>query len=112
MQRKAAYKHRGSYTETQNPLKSLDYVSLAHVSRRVSKVKWEESKEIIQKMGVKSKYSNRYDLVKRGGNSAAMKTQKSIAVRFYQLKSRHGLMAILPKADRKERRYEMLMVWA
>jgi len=29
---KTAYKHCGSYTETQNPLASLDYVSFAHVS--------------------------------------------------------------------------------
>jgi ribonuclease HI len=31
---KAAYKHCGSYTETQNPLKHLNYVSFAHISRR------------------------------------------------------------------------------
>jgi len=35
---KAAYKHQGQYTETQNPLKSLDYISLAHVSRRVKEM--------------------------------------------------------------------------
>jgi len=29
---KAAYKHCGSYTETQNPLPFLDYVSFSHVS--------------------------------------------------------------------------------
>jgi len=39
------------YTETQNPLPVLDYVSFAH----------------IEQMGVRSKHSYRYDLVKRGG---------------------------------------------
>ena len=29
---KAAYKHCGSYTETQNPLPFLNYVSFSHVS--------------------------------------------------------------------------------
>ena len=50
-------------------------------------MKWEESKEQIQKMGNKSKHSYQYDLVKRGGKSAAMKAQKSISARFYQLKT-------------------------
>ena len=40
---KAAYKHCGSYTETQNPLLFLDYVSFSHVSRRLTETKWEES---------------------------------------------------------------------
>jgi len=43
-------------------------------------------------MGAKSKHSYQYDLVKRGGNGAVMKAWKSIAARFYQLKSGHGLM--------------------
>jgi len=43
-------------------------------------------------MGKKSKHSYWYDLVKRGGNSAVMKSQKSIAARFYQLKTGHALM--------------------
>jgi len=44
---KAAYKHCGSYTETQNPLPFLDYVSFSHISRRLTEVKWEESKKEI-----------------------------------------------------------------
>jgi len=57
---KAAYKDCGSYTETQNPLLFLDYVSFAHISRRLTEVKWEEGKEEIKKMGKKPKHSYRY----------------------------------------------------
>jgi len=64
---KAAYKHCGSYTEMQNPRPFLDYVSFSHISRRLTEVKWEESKEDIKELGKKSKHSYRYDLVKRGG---------------------------------------------
>jgi len=89
---KAAYKHCGSYTETQNPLPYLNYISFAHIGRRLMETKWEESKKEIKEMGKKSRHSYRYDLVKRGGNSAVMKSQKSIAARFYQLKTGHALM--------------------
>jgi len=89
---KAAYKHCGSYTETQNPLPHLNYISFAHIGRRLTETKWEESKEEIKEMGKKSKHSYQYDLVKRGGNGAVMKSQKSIAARFYQLKTGHALM--------------------
>jgi len=89
---KAAYKHYGSYTEMQNLLLFSDYVSFSHVSRRLTEVKWKESKEEIKEMGKKSKHSYRYDLVKRGGNSAVMEAKKTIAARFYQLKSRHALI--------------------
>jgi len=90
---KAAYKHCGSYTKTQNPLPFLDYVSFSHVSRKLSEAKWEESLKEIKEMGKKSKHSYWYDLVKRGGNSAVMETKKTIAARFYQLKSGHALIA-------------------
>jgi len=90
---KAAYKHCRSYTKTQNPLPFLDYVSFSHVSRRLTEVKWEESKKEIKEMGKKSKHSYRYDLVKRGGNSAVMEAKKTIAARFYQLESGHALIA-------------------
>jgi hypothetical protein len=40
----AAYKHRGQYTETQNLLPFLDYVSFTHISRRMTETKWEESR--------------------------------------------------------------------
>jgi len=90
---KAVYKHCGSYTETQNPLPFLDYVSFSHFSRRLTEVKWEESKKEIKELGKKSKHSYRYDLVKRGGNSAVMEAKKTIAARFYQLKSEHALIA-------------------
>jgi hypothetical protein len=63
---KAAYKYCGRYTKTQNLLPYLDYVSFSHISRRLTELKWEESKEEIMKMGKKSKHSYRYDLVKRG----------------------------------------------
>jgi hypothetical protein len=89
---KAAYKHCGSYTETQNPLRHLNYVSFAHISRRLTETKWEESKKEIQELGKKSKHSYRYDLVKRGGNKAVMTSKKSIAARFYQLKTGHALL--------------------
>jgi hypothetical protein len=89
---KAAYKHCGSYTETQNPLQHLNYISFAHIGRRLTEEKWEESKTEIKEMGKKSKHSYQYDLVNRGGNSAVMKSQKSIAARFYQLKTGHALM--------------------
>jgi len=56
-------------------------------------VKWEESKKEIKELGKKSKHSYRYDLVKRGGNSAVMEAKKMIAARFYQLKSGHALIA-------------------
>ena len=69
---KAVNEHCGSDTETQNPLLFLDYVSFSHVSRRLTEVKWEDSKKEIKGMGKKSKHSYRYDLVKRGGNSAVM----------------------------------------
>jgi ribonuclease HI len=69
---KAAYKHCGSYTETQNPQKHLSYVSFAHISRRLTETKWEETKKEIKELGKKSKHSYRYDLVKRGGNKAVM----------------------------------------
>jgi len=64
---KAAYKYCGSYTETQNLLKYLNYISLAHIGRRLTEVKWEESLKEIKEMGTKSKQSYRYDLVKSGG---------------------------------------------
>jgi len=100
---KAAYKHCGSYTETQNPLPFLDYVSFAHISRRLMEVKWEESKEEIIKLGKKSKHTYRYGLVKRGGNSAVMGAKKMIAARFYQLKSGHALIAKYLLRIRKRR---------
>ena len=56
-------------------------------------MKWEESKKEIKELGKKSKHSYRYDLVKRGGNSAVMGAKKTIAARFYQLKSGHALIA-------------------
>jgi len=90
---KAAYKHCGSYTKMQNPLPFIDYVSFSHISRRLTDVKWEESKEEIKEMGKKSKHSYWYDLVKRGGNSAVMGAKKMIAARFYQLKSGLALIA-------------------
>jgi len=89
---KAAYKHCGSYTETKNPLPYLNYISFAHIGRRLMETKWDESKKEIKEMGKKLRHSYRYDLVKRGGNSAVMKSQKSIAARFYQLKTGHALM--------------------
>jgi hypothetical protein len=89
---KAAYKHCGSYTQTQNLLKHLNYVSFAHVSQRLTETKWEESKEEIQELGKKSKHSYQYDLVKRGGTKVVMTSKKSIAARFYQLKMGHTLM--------------------
>jgi len=89
---KAAYKHCGSYTETQNPLPYLNYISFAHIGRQLTEAKWEENKKEIKEMGKKSKHSYRYDLVKRGGNSAVMKSQKSIVARFYQIKTGHALM--------------------
>jgi len=89
---KAVYKHCRSYTEMQVPLPQLNYVSFSHISRRLTEVKWEESKKEIQEIGKKSKQSYRYDLVKRGGNKAVMESWKSIAARFYQLKTAHALM--------------------
>jgi ribonuclease HI len=89
---KAAYKYCRSYTETQNPLRHLIYVSFAHISRRLNETKWEESKREIQEMGKKSKQSYWYDLVKRGGNKVVMESKKLIAARFYQLKTGHALM--------------------
>ena len=55
-------------------------------------MKWEESKEKIKEMEKKSKHSYQYDLVKRGGNSAVMGSRKSIAARYYQLKTGHALL--------------------
>ena len=46
---KAAYKHCRSYTEMQNPLPFLDYVSFSHISRRLTEVKWEESEKEIER---------------------------------------------------------------
>jgi ribonuclease HI len=92
---KVVYKHRGWYTETQNPLPYLNYVSFAHVSWRITKTKWEESKKEIKEikeMRKKSRHSYRYDLVKRGGNKAVMESKKSVAARFYQLKTGHALL--------------------
>jgi len=37
---KAAYKHCGSYTETQNPLSLLNYISFAHIGRWLTEAKW------------------------------------------------------------------------
>jgi hypothetical protein len=56
---KVADKHRGQYTERQNPLPYFNYVSFAPVSRRLTKTKWEESKEEIMNRGMKSKHSDR-----------------------------------------------------
>jgi len=67
-----AYKSCGKKVETQNPRKQLDYVSFAHIGRKITEMKWEESKKKIKEMGRDSKHSYRYDLVKRGGNSAVM----------------------------------------
>jgi len=89
---KVAYKYCGSYTETQNPLPHLNYISCAHIGRRLMEVKWDKSKKQIKEMGNKSKHSYRYDLVKRVGNSAVMKSQKSIAARFYQVQTGHALL--------------------
>jgi hypothetical protein len=63
----AAYKHCGSYTQTQNLLRKLNYVSFAHISQKLTEMKWEETKKEIKELGKKSKHSYRYDLVKRGG---------------------------------------------
>jgi ribonuclease HI len=89
---KAAYKHCGSYTETQNQQTYLNYVSFAHISRRLTETKWEESNKEIKQLGKRSKHSYRYDLVKRGGNKAVITSKKSIAARYYQLKTGHALM--------------------
>jgi hypothetical protein len=89
---KAAYKWCGRKVETHNPLKHFDYVSFAHIGRKVTEMKWEESKKKIQEMGKKSKHSYRYDLVKRGGTSEVMTSRKLIAARFYQLKTGHALL--------------------
>jgi len=56
-------------------------------------VKWEESRKEMKKLGNKSKHSYQYDLVNSGGNSAVMEVKKTIAARFYQLKSGHALIA-------------------
>jgi len=106
---KAAYKHCGSYTETQNPLSHLNYISFAHIGRWLTETKWEESKKEIKEMGKKSRHSYQYDLVKRGGNSAVMKSQKSIAARFYQLKTGHALMG--KYLMRIEKRRDMTCWW-
>jgi len=100
---KAVYKHCSSYTETQNPLPFLDYVSFSHISQRLTEVKWEESKKEIKEMGKKSKHSYWYDLVKRGGHSAVMGAKKTIAARFYQLKSGHALIVKYLLRIRKRR---------
>jgi hypothetical protein len=98
---KAAYKHCGSYTKMQNPLKHLNYVSFAHISRRLTETKWEESKKEIKELGKKSKHSYRYDLVKRGGHKAVMTFRKSIAARYYQLKTGHALIGKYLRRIRK-----------
>lgn len=89
---KAVYKHCGCYTETQDPLPVFNYSSFSHVSRRLMEAKSEENKKEIQSMGKKSKHSNWYDLVRRGGNIAVMGARKTIVARFYQLKSEHALI--------------------
>jgi len=89
---KAVYKYRGQYTVTQNPMESCICDTFAHISRRLTETKWEESKKAIEQMRKKSKHSYQYDLAKWGGNCVVMKARKTIAVRFYQLKSGHGLM--------------------
>jgi len=89
---KAAYKCKGKRTETQNPPPYLNYISFAHINQRLTELKLAESKKKIKEMGRKSKHSYRYDLVKRGGNSAVMGSRKSIAARFYQLKTGHALL--------------------
>jgi len=108
---KAAYKHWGSYTETQNPLQLLDYDSFSHVSRSLMEVKWEETKKEIMKLGKKSKHSYRYDLVKRGGNSAVMEAKMTIAARFYHLNSGHTLIAKYLLRIRKRRAMKCWWCW-
>jgi len=106
---KVAYKYQGRHTKMQNPLPCLSYASFAHIDQRLTEVKWEESKEEIQKKGKKSKHSYRYDLVKRGGNKAVMELQKSIAARFYQLKTGRGLIAVYLRRIGKRR--DMKSLW-
>ena len=60
-------------------------------------------------LGKKSKHSYRYDLVKRGGNKAVMTFKKSIAARFYQLKTGHALMGKYLRRIRK--RIDMKCWW-
>jgi hypothetical protein len=69
----------------------LDYVSFAHISRRLTELKRSECEKKIKEMGKKSKDSYQYDLVKRGGKSEVMRSQKLLSARFYQLKRRHAL---------------------
>jgi hypothetical protein len=90
---KVAYKCMGKNSETQNLLKCLNYISFTHISRKLTKLNWAESKKTMEDMGKKSKQSYRYDLLKRGGNIAVMTSQKLIAARFNQLKSGHVLIA-------------------
>jgi len=66
-------------------------------------VKWAETKEDIEEMGRKSNNSYWYDLVKRGGNSAAMGANKTIAARLNQLMSGHALIAKYLKRIGKRR---------
>lgn len=89
-----AYNHRRSYTEMQNPVKSYDYVTLAHISRRLMEAQWEESNKDITEIGEKSSHGYRYELVNRGGNSEVRKAWKAIVARFYQMKAGHALMAL------------------
>jgi hypothetical protein len=55
-------------------------------------MKWAESLKEIKSMGKKSKHSYWYDLLNNGGNSVVMKSRKSIAARFYQLRTGHALL--------------------
>ena len=55
--KKAAYKHCGSYTEMQNPLAHLNYVSFAHISRKLTETNWDECMREIEEMGTKLKQS-------------------------------------------------------
>jgi hypothetical protein len=70
----------------------LNYVSFTHVIRWVTETKWEKCAKKIKKLGEKSKHSYQYNLVKRGGNSVVKDSRKSIAARFYQLKTGQALM--------------------
>jgi len=42
---KAAYKNGGWYTETPNPLTHLDYISFAHISQKLTELKWDAIKK-------------------------------------------------------------------
>jgi hypothetical protein len=81
----------------------LNYVPFAHIGRRFTETKWEESKTEIKELGKKSKHSYRYDLVQRGGNKAVITSRKSIAARFYQPKTGHALIGKYLRGIGKER---------